>query len=81
MNVAARLDAEPSAGAFRAAQRISAIGVSEILQIAALAAQRKQQGRPVIALAAGEPDSIRRISSRKRPRAPIARRTDEIYHA
>src|SRR5882757_62156 len=56
MNVAARLDAEPSAGIFRAAQRISAIGVSEILKIAVVAAQRRQQGRPVIALAAGEPD-------------------------
>src|SRR6267378_3769562 len=56
MNVAARVDADPSAGAFRAAQRISAIGVSEILKIAAVATQRRQQGRPVIALAAGEPD-------------------------
>jgi aspartate aminotransferase len=55
MNVAARLDAETSAE-FRAAQRISAIGVSEILKIAAVAAQRRQQGHPVIALAAGEPD-------------------------
>jgi aspartate aminotransferase len=56
MNVAARLDAEPSAGIFRAARRISAVGVSEILKITAVAAQRRQQGRPVIALAAGEPD-------------------------
>jgi hypothetical protein len=51
MNVATRLDADPSAGAFRAAQRISAIGVSEILKIAVAAVQRLQQGHPVIALA------------------------------
>jgi aspartate aminotransferase len=56
MNVAARLSANPSASVFRAAQRISAIGVSEILKIAVVAVQRRQQGHPVIALAAGEPD-------------------------
>src|SRR5712671_3570889 len=56
MNVAARLDAEPSAGAFRAARRTSAIGVSEILKITAVAARRKELGRPVITLGAGEPD-------------------------
>jgi aspartate aminotransferase len=56
MDVAACIGAERSASAFRPAQRIGAIGVSEILKIAALAVQRKQQGRPVISLSAGEPD-------------------------
>ena len=52
MTVDADLDAAP----FRRAQRIDAIQVSEILRIGALAAQRRKQGRPVIVLAAGEPD-------------------------
>jgi aspartate aminotransferase len=56
MTVTARVRAESVAGAFRAARRMSGIGVSEILKITALAVQRKQQGRPVIALGAGEPD-------------------------
>jgi aspartate aminotransferase len=51
MNVAAR-----SSSTFRPARRLSAIGVSEILKITAVAAQRKEQGRPVITLGAGEPD-------------------------
>lgn len=38
------------------ADRISAIGVSEILQIAAKAARMKAAGRPVIILGQGEPD-------------------------
>jgi aspartate aminotransferase len=54
MDALARVGA--SAGAFRAARRISEIHVSEILRITAVAAQRKQQGRPVITLGAGEPD-------------------------
>jgi aspartate aminotransferase len=41
---------------FRRAQRIAAIQVSEILRIGALATERRQQGRPVIILGAGEPD-------------------------
>ena len=56
MNVAARTGAERSSSTFRPAQRLSAIGVSEILKITAVAAQRKEQGRPVITLGAGEPD-------------------------
>ena len=55
MNVAARTGVE-RASTFRPAQRLSAIGVSEILKITAVAAQRKEQGRPVITLGAGEPD-------------------------
>jgi aspartate aminotransferase len=41
---------------FHPAPRIAAIGVSEILKITAVAAQRKQDGRPVVTLGAGEPD-------------------------
>lgn len=41
---------------FRRAQRIAAIQVSEILRIGAVAAERRRAGRPVIVLAAGEPD-------------------------
>src|SRR5512140_3179935 len=46
----------PPRAPLRRAQRIAAIEVSEILRIGALAAQRRQQGRPVIILGAGEPD-------------------------
>src|SRR5437868_12147107 len=57
MNVATRTTgAESSGGTFRPAGRLAAIGVSEILKITAVAAQRKEQGRPVITLGAGEPD-------------------------
>lgn len=45
-----------SGAAFRPASRISAIGVSEILQIGARAQQAKRSGRDVIILGAGEPD-------------------------
>lgn len=45
----------PTAG-FHSAQRISAIGVSEILKIGATAAKLKREGRPIIVLGAGEPD-------------------------
>lgn len=45
----------PASG-FRPAQRISAIGVSEILKIGAVAQRLKREGRPVIVLGAGEPD-------------------------
>jgi len=41
---------------FRAAQRLRAIGVSEILRIGATATRLKREGRPVIVLGAGEPD-------------------------
>jgi len=41
---------------FQPAQRLAAIGVSEILQITARANELKKQGRPVIVLGAGEPD-------------------------
>lgn len=44
------------ASTFRPAQRISAIGVSEILKIGAVAQRLKREGRPVIVLGAGEPD-------------------------
>ncbi len=46
----------PAPIAFRRAERIAAIQVSEILRIGALAAERRKQGRPVIVLGAGEPD-------------------------
>jgi aspartate aminotransferase len=45
-----------SPSTFRPAQRIGAIGVSEILKIGAVAQQLKREGRPVIVLGAGEPD-------------------------
>lgn len=45
-----------SASGFRSAQRIGAIGVSEILKIGAVAQRLKREGRPVIVLGAGEPD-------------------------
>ena len=41
---------------FRPANRLSAIGVSEILKISGLAAEMKRQGQDVIILGAGEPD-------------------------
>lgn len=41
---------------FRGAQRLAAIGVSEILKITVLANDLKRQGRDVIVLGAGEPD-------------------------
>ena len=41
---------------FQKSSRIDAIGVSQILQIGAKAAQLKKEGRPVIILGAGEPD-------------------------
>jgi aspartate aminotransferase len=44
------------ASTFRPAQRIGAIGVSEILKIGAVAQRLKREGRPVIVLGAGEPD-------------------------
>lgn len=41
---------------FRPANRLSAIGVSEILKISGLAAAMKRQGQDIIILGAGEPD-------------------------
>ncbi|MBR0751919.1 pyridoxal phosphate-dependent aminotransferase [Bradyrhizobium jicamae] len=41
---------------FRPSDRLSSIGVSEILKISGLAAEMKRQGRDVIILGAGEPD-------------------------
>ena len=49
-------DSIASGAAFRPASRISAIGVSEILQIGAKASALKRSGRDVIILGAGEPD-------------------------
>ena len=51
MNVLAK---QPSP--FKPAQRLSAIGVSEILKVTGLAAQMKREGQNVIILGAGEPD-------------------------
>lgn len=42
--------------AFRPASRLSSIGISEILKIAALATEFKRQGRDVILLGLGEPE-------------------------
>jgi aspartate aminotransferase len=58
MNVAAQpIGVAPaSVDPFHPAQRLAAIGVSEILAITAQAAALKQQGRPVIILGTGEPD-------------------------
>lgn len=53
------LDSAPScstASAFEPAQRVRAIGVSEILRITDHANALKRAGRPVIVLGAGEPD-------------------------
>ena len=44
------------ASAFAPAQRIAALGVSEILRITDHANALKRAGRPVIVLGAGEPD-------------------------
>src|SRR5699024_9425967 len=41
---------------FQRAQRISTMGVSEVLEIGAKAAQLRREGHPVIVLGAGEPD-------------------------
>ncbi|MCK1525020.1 pyridoxal phosphate-dependent aminotransferase [Bradyrhizobium sp. 17] len=41
---------------FRPADRLSAIGVSEILKISGLAAEMKRHGQDIIILGAGEPD-------------------------
>ncbi len=49
-------DSIAGGAAFRPASRISAIGVSEILQIGAKASALKRSGRDVIILGAGEPD-------------------------
>ncbi|WP_174247970.1 pyridoxal phosphate-dependent aminotransferase [Bradyrhizobium sp. S69] len=46
----------PRDASFRAARRLGAIGISEILKIGATAARLKREGRPVIVLGAGEPD-------------------------
>ena len=45
-----------AAGVFEPAQRVRAIGVSEILRITDHANALKRAGRPVIVLGAGEPD-------------------------
>jgi len=50
------IDVKIEEAGFRPASRISAIGVSEILQIGARAAAMKRGGKPVIILGAGEPD-------------------------
>jgi aspartate aminotransferase len=58
------MEQEPSAAAmempdlnpFKQADRISAIEVSEIIRITALASKMSRQGRAVISLGAGEPD-------------------------
>jgi aspartate aminotransferase len=41
---------------FRPTSRLSAIGVSEILEITGHATELKRQGRDIIVLGAGEPD-------------------------
>jgi aspartate aminotransferase len=46
----------PPDASFRAARRLGAIGISEILKIGATATRLKREGRPVIVLGAGEPD-------------------------
>jgi aspartate aminotransferase len=57
VTAAVLLDSAPSsASAFVPAQRVRAIGVSEILRITDHANALKRAGRPVIVLGAGEPD-------------------------
>ncbi|RZJ07042.1 MAG: pyridoxal phosphate-dependent aminotransferase [Acidovorax sp.] len=50
------MNAAIPATAFRAADRISAIGVSDIVRITQAANELKRQGQPVIVLGLGEPD-------------------------
>lgn len=50
------MSAAVPATAFRAADRISAIGVSDIVRITQAANELKRQGQPVIVLGLGEPD-------------------------
>ena len=50
------INSKPEDVVFHPAQRISSIGVSEILKIGAKAQALKREGRPVIILGAGEPD-------------------------
>ena len=50
------MNAAIPAAAFRAADRISAIGVSDIVRITQAAHELKRQGQPVIVLGLGEPD-------------------------
>ncbi|SOC12765.1 pyridoxal phosphate-dependent aminotransferase [Rhodobacter maris] len=47
---------DQTGAAFRPADRIATLGVSEIVQIGATAAAMKRAGRPTIILGAGEPD-------------------------
>src|SRR5690606_35050244 len=46
----------PELHPFQRAERIAAMGISEILRIGAEATERRRQGHPVVALGAGEPD-------------------------
>ena len=50
------MNAPIPAAAFRAADRLGAIGVSEIVRLTQEANQLKRQGQPVIVLGLGEPD-------------------------
>ena len=50
------MNAPIPATAFRAADRLGAIGVSEIVRLTQEANQLKRQGQPVIVLGLGEPD-------------------------
>ena len=50
------MNAPSPATAFRAADRLGAIGVSEIVRLTQEANQLKRQGQPVIVLGLGEPD-------------------------
>ena len=50
------MNAPIPATSFRAADRLSAIGVSEIVRLTQEANQLKRQGQPVIVLGLGEPD-------------------------
>ncbi|MBV2185697.1 MAG: pyridoxal phosphate-dependent aminotransferase, partial [Rhizobium sp.] len=50
------INSKPEDVVFHPAERISSIGVSEILKIGAKAQGLKREGRPVIILGAGEPD-------------------------
>jgi len=50
------MSSSSATSAFRPAERLDTIGVSEILKIGATAARLKREGRPVIVLGAGEPD-------------------------
>ena len=67
------MNAPIPATAFRAADRLGAIGVSEIVRLTQEANQLKHQGQPVIVLGLGEPDFDTPAHILEAPQKAIAR--------